>query len=397
MASVLYISYDGLMEPLGQSQVLRYLEGLSLNHKIWIISFEKEGDLSDYDKLKSLKINLAKRKINWIYLKYHKSPTSIATLFDILSGIIVGLWLVLRHDIKIVHARSYVASVVALTLKKLTSVSYIFDMRGFWPDERVDGGLWLKEGYLYRISKWFERIFLTNADEVISLTHAAVDTMRNFPYLKECMPNFKVITTCTDLDLFKPNSYIMNRKRPLTLGYVGSVGTWYLFNETLSCYKIIKDIIPDAQLHIINRGEHDYIIECLNNMEIDLTSVVIKTEDHIRVARAMELIDIGIFMIKPMYSKIASAPTKLGEFLGCGIPCLCNYGVGDMGQLVESERVGIALNGFDDEEKIKSIRRLLSLINEPDINKRCRNTALKYFSLVRGVESYNKIYHSLEG
>ena len=56
MASVLYISYDGLMEPLGQSQVLRYLEGLSLNHKIWIISFEKEGDLSDYDKLKSLKI-----------------------------------------------------------------------------------------------------------------------------------------------------------------------------------------------------------------------------------------------------------------------------------------------------------------------------------------------------
>ena len=40
---VLYISYDGMTDPLGQSQVLPYLEGLAKkNYAITLISFEKE-------------------------------------------------------------------------------------------------------------------------------------------------------------------------------------------------------------------------------------------------------------------------------------------------------------------------------------------------------------------
>ena len=41
---VLYISYDGMLEPLGQSQVLAYLERLAPGRRIHLISFEKPGD-----------------------------------------------------------------------------------------------------------------------------------------------------------------------------------------------------------------------------------------------------------------------------------------------------------------------------------------------------------------
>jgi len=41
---VLYISYDGLMEPLGESQVLSYLKGLSKSYQIYLLSFEKKQD-----------------------------------------------------------------------------------------------------------------------------------------------------------------------------------------------------------------------------------------------------------------------------------------------------------------------------------------------------------------
>jgi hypothetical protein len=34
----------------------------------------------------------------------------------------------------------------------------------------------------------------------------------------------------------------------------------------------------------------------------------------------MNSMNAGVFFINPFYSKIASAPTKLGEFLGCGVP-----------------------------------------------------------------------------
>ena len=42
--SVLYISYDGMLEPLGQSQVLSYLKRLASDRSIHLISFEKAAD-----------------------------------------------------------------------------------------------------------------------------------------------------------------------------------------------------------------------------------------------------------------------------------------------------------------------------------------------------------------
>lgn len=38
---ILYISYDGILEPLGYSQVLKYMESLSKDFEITLISFEK--------------------------------------------------------------------------------------------------------------------------------------------------------------------------------------------------------------------------------------------------------------------------------------------------------------------------------------------------------------------
>jgi len=59
----------------------------------------------------------------------------------------------LRHRLRIVHARSYVPSVMALAIKRLTGVKYLFDMRGFWADERADGQLWPSPEPLYTIAR----------------------------------------------------------------------------------------------------------------------------------------------------------------------------------------------------------------------------------------------------
>ena len=395
----LYISYDGVLEPLGQSQVLSYLERLSNERMIYLISFEKPLDKKNKFLYKEISDRIEEANIQWYPLTYHKKPTMLATLWDMIYATMLSFWLVFRYKLKIVHARSYVASVSALILKKILGVCYIFDMRGFWADERIDGDIWHKDSYLYHISKRLEKSFLLNADIVVSLTHKAIIEMEKFPYLNKKMPCFKVITTCTDLELFKPkfNFYdIKKQSRPLTIGYVGSVGVWYLFEEVLDYYKLIRDVVPDVRLHIINKGDHDHIHKCLNNASIDKKSVILETRDRLGVVRAMQSMDAGIFIIKPLYSKISSMPTKLGEFLGCGIPCICNNGVGDMADIVNNEGVGIVLNSFKKKEKKESIAHLLDLINDPKIRERCRKTALKYFSLADGINSYKNIYHSLD-
>jgi hypothetical protein len=147
MVTVLYISYDGLMEPLGQSQVWQYLSGLSANHQIILLSYEKVSDWANESEKARIKTAVRAKGVIWVPLRYHSKPSAIATAFDIALGIVVSVYLVLRHRIKIVHARSYVPSVIALSLKKMLGIKYLFDMRSFWP----------QGSRLYRAAKWFEK------------------------------------------------------------------------------------------------------------------------------------------------------------------------------------------------------------------------------------------------
>lgn len=396
---VLYISYDGILEPLGQSQVLRYLERLSSTHAIFLISFEKADDWMQSKTRNVLQKEIKNAGIHWIPLRYHKHPSGLATAIDILQGIIVGSWIAIRHRVQIIHARSYVPSVVALVLKKFFSLKFIFDMRGFWADERVDGGLWPIDSRMYKVAKGYEKCFLLSADRVVSLTHAAIREMKTFRYLQGNMPQFEVITTCTNLNLFKLGNTILEKEEnqsSFILGYVGSVGGWYLFDETLKCFKELQRQIPDSCLQILNRGEHDYIYERLRANGISEHSFSIDEADHAGVANAMQQMDAAVFIIKPAFSKLASAPTKFGEFLGCGVPCICNTNVGDMANILEAEQVGVALTDFSENELQKGITRLIELVNEPDIRQRCYQAAVRHFSLENGVATYDRIYNELQ-
>lgn len=391
---VLYISYDGMLEPLGQSQVLTYLERLAVDRSIHLLSFEKAADWSGAEAKAKVQSRMDAAGIRWHPRRYHKRPSALATAWDILIGIVSGLWLVLRHRLRIVHARSYVAAVMALVLKRLTGISFVFDMRGFWADERVDGGLWPRNARMYRIAKWFERKFLLNADHVVSLTHAAHGEMRRFDYLQGRMPPVTVIPTCADLRRFRP-AESARAGSAFTLGYVGSAGTWYLFEAVARAMRLLLDLRPDARFLLLNRGEHTYIAERLKAAGVPEDRIELRVADHSEVAGQMARMDAGIFFIKPVFSKQASAPTKLGEFLGCGIPCLGNHGVGDMASLLEGERVGAAVASFDDAALLAGLQQLLDLCADPATPARCVGAAQRHFSLEQGVRSYAQVYEQV--
>ncbi|RDE51171.1 MAG: glycosyltransferase [Candidatus Accumulibacter meliphilus] len=393
---ILYISYDSMLEPLGQSQVLAYLKRLAVGRSIHLISFEKPSDWANLVERERIARDTAAAGVVWHPLGYHKWPSALATAWDIACGIAVGLWLVLRHRLRIVHARSYVPAVIALVLKRLTGVRFIFDMRGFWADERVDGGLWPRDGRMYRVAKWFERRFLLAADHVVSLTHAAVREMEQFPYLKGAMPPVTVIPTCADLSRFciqaKPD-----HEHGFVLGYVGSAGTWYQFDAVVACFVALLKQRPQARFLIINRNEHDYIRAQLTAGGVSLDLVELRAASHAEVPMQMARMDAGVFFIKPLFSKQASAPTKLGEFLGCGIPCLANRGVGDMAEILEGEEVGIALDDFSAESLRVGVERLVDLVANPHVPQRCAAVAEQFFSLESGVARYQRIYGRLGG
>lgn len=389
---ILYLSYSGMLEPLGQSQVLAYQERLVRDHPVHIVSFERPEDWQDVPRREAVAERMRAAGIAWHPQRYHKRFSVLATLWDITVGIVVGLRLVRRHALGIVHARSYVSSAMALVIKRLTGAKYIFDMRGFWADERVDGGLWPRDGRMYRVAKWFERRFLLNADHVVSLTRAAVRIMQGFDYLQGRMPPMTVIPTCADLSRFRP---MPASKTGFVLGYVGSAGTWYLFDAAVASFAALRQLRSDARFLILNRGDHSYIRERLSAGGVPLEVVELRSAGHEEVPAQMARMHAGVFFIKPLFSKQASAPTKLGEFLGCGLPCLSNEGVGDMAEVLSDDRVGIAVDALDSDSLRQGVSDLLGLCNDPGVQQRCVDGAERHFSLRRGVEAYASIYRSL--
>jgi glycosyltransferase involved in cell wall biosynthesis len=397
-AGVLYISYEGMLEPLGQSQVLAYIERLAAQRPIHLISFEKKRDWTNLQERELILHRIAQAGIYWHPLRYHKRPSALATAYDIVSGVLLGHSLIRRHKLRIVHARSYVPGMMALTLKRLTGVKFLFDMRGFWADERVEGGLWPANGLLYKVAKHSEQRFFLGADKVVSLTHAAVREIESFSYLKNHKPSFCVIPTCADLETFQPKRNQGQTRLPdqFVLGYVGSVGTRYLFDEVLACFKTLRKLRPSARLLILNRENHNMILKTLEHHGLSQDYVELKSVSHLDMPIEIARMNAGIFFIKDSYSLLTCAPTKLGELLGCGVPSLFNNNIGDTSHIAQKEKVGVVLSlPFTDENRRDGIQHLLAICSKPGIRERCVQVAHKYFSLAAGVARYAQVYEQL--
>ncbi len=201
---VLYLSYDGLMEPLGRSQVLPYLFSLAEQGiQLEVLSFEKPKDLRDSSGLLTLEKDLFDHGIFWTRLVYHRRPKLLSSAYDLA----VGSWTALRRThsagARAVHARSYFPALIALIVKRLTGTRFVFDMRGFWPEERVEMGIFRKNGFLYRLTKFFEKRFFLKADRLIVLTQRAKKILMETRHLKARPDQIEVIPCCVDTMRFR--------------------------------------------------------------------------------------------------------------------------------------------------------------------------------------------------
>ncbi|OJX35932.1 MAG: hypothetical protein BGO87_05535 [Flavobacteriia bacterium 40-80] len=398
--NVLYISYDGMTDPLGQSQVLPYLSGLSEHFKFHLISFEKPDRFTQDQK--TIEEICLKSNIEWHPLIYTKRPPVLSTVYDIIKMFKLAKKLDRQLDFKIIHCRSYISAFAGLSFKQKRNKKFIFDMRGFWADERVDGGIWNLNNPVFKIIynyfKKKEKLFLEHADAVISLTENGKKEMLtwNIPHLES--DKITVIPCCVNLDLFRNENISFPEKEQLknklgihpsdfVLGYVGSVGTWYMLPEMLDFYKALVKQKPNARLLFVTGDSPDSILQKATEKGIDMNRVIIDKCLHKDVPLYVSLFDLSVFFIKPAYSKKASSPTKQGELMAMGIPVVCNSGVGDTDVIVYKYHSGIVIDTLTEAGYEHALNSDV-VFDQPGIIQ----GAEEYFSLEQGVGRYLKIY-----
>jgi len=406
MKNVLYISYDGMTDPLGQSQVLPYLIGLTKNgYTFTILSCEKRDN---YVKNRQVIADiLSTAGINWEPIFYTKRPPVLSTLYDYwkLKNAATKLHNKVKFDI--IHCRSYIASLIGLWMTQKYCLPFVFDMRGFWADERVDGGLWDLSNpifkTIYNFFKRKERVFLKKSAAVVSLTHAGKNEILSWKNLNIPGDKITVIPCCVDTELFTSEGVSLLQqsaaqqklnigKSDFILGYLGSIGTWYMLDEMMQFFADLKKLIPHAKLLFITQDDATGIIAKAGVYSIDRTDLIITPAARNEVPLMISLFTYGLFFIKPSYSKTASSPTKQGEIMAMGLPVICNSGVGDSDAIVEKYHSGVIVKNFNYSEAITAI---LTKQNDFDKNK-IRDGAINYFSLSNGIEQYAKVYQSLK-
>jgi len=145
----------------------------------------------------------------------------------------------------------------------------------------------------------------------------------------------------------------------------------------------------------VNRQEHALIRKLTEEAGVPRDRLELVSATHDAVAGYIQTMHLGSALIKPSYSKIASAPTKMAEYLGCGVPCLGNSGVGDVAEILRGRNVGIVMDRLSEEDIQDAADRALALLEDAALPSRCVATAQELFSLERGVAAYQDIYRSL--
>lgn len=403
--NILYLSYDGMTDPLGQSQVLPYLEGLSKEgYRFTLISFEKPSEFLKHEN--TISAICTKSNIDWIPLQYTKQPPILSTIKDIFTLRRVAVGQHKKKKFVLVHCRSYLTSLVGLHLKKRFGVKFLFDMRGFWADERVDGEIWKLSNpvykFVYNYFKNKERYFLESADYVISLTHKAKSIIHEWQHLKNQPISIAVIPCCADLDLFDRSKLDLDNLKALqkdldlkedtfVLTYLGSTGTWYMLDEMLDYFSVLLSYKPNAKFLFVTRDNPRDILEKASVKKIPSSSILIKSATRKEVPYYIALSNFSIFFILPVFSKSASSPTKQGEIMAMGIPIICNSGVGDTDKVIQDYQAGVLINQFTPKAYEASLQVLDQIWNEDLITKGSR----EFYALEEGVNRYNQVYQAL--
>jgi hypothetical protein len=364
--NALYLTYDGLNDPLGKSQIVPYLKLISKNvSRLHIISFEKKHN---YKKKMFIRENITLHKLN-----FTSNFGKIGKLWDMLIFFFTAILIIKKNNISIIHARSHLSAYISFFLKKIYRINYIFDFRGLWLEERLESNSWPNNffyRFLFNILKFFEKKVISESKFIIVLTQKFKIELG---YLHNVMEKVFVIPCVNNFNPLKPKmnkieKNIFKKKlgfptKNIIFCYSGSMGGIYKIETILDNFVYIKKHYSKSSFLVLTNN-YKVINQALKKTKFFSIKQAIKihTVDWHDLSRYLSIVDIGISFIENGYARIAQSPTRISEFLSMGIPVITNEKIGDTDFILKKINGGFLVRKKNYKFNIiKNIENLLSI------------------------------------
>ena len=402
---VLYVTYDGMTSLLGQSQVWPYLEGLTAaGHRFEVLSFEQQGRLGRIgDKVAR---DLEGLGIAWHRRPFRTRPPLIAKAIDLREMVRETTRLAASGRFDAIHARSSVAAHAARAAKRRHGLPFIFDIRGFWADERRDGGRWPDTNplhrHLYRQWKAREDRCVAEAHEIVVVTEAARrEIERSASWQGQPVTVIPGAIDHAAFPLRTPETRAAARARlgigeaATVLVYLGTLSALYLPGEMLRFYARLRHARPGARFLFVGWHDHAELVATARARGLDIPAeeIVVQPAEHGEVPFWLAAADIAIALRKPSYSSLAISPVKLGEYFACGLPVIANEGIGDVAEIVPRLGAGAVLGAMSDDEIDGVLARLDDILAIDPATLRERSWQV--YGMPVALERYAGVYQRL--
>ncbi len=399
------MTLDGLMEPLGTSQVVRVARGLSnRGYQMALCSLERARDREEPGREERFFEDLREEGISWRRGTYRQGGS---------ADVGANLWALrqmLKEElasgpVRMVHARSYVACSVALSLCEDRGIPVLFDIRGFWVDERREQGRWFTGPLRLGMARRWEESLYERTAGVVSLTEEAARAIQRGekgPWSAD--RPIRVIPTCADYGEFGlggpsnvegiPHSLSARLKGRLVVGFVGAVEQAYCVEESLRLFHLIKARRPDAHLLCLTRNP-SALLPWLRAARIGPDEVSVTTATHEEMPAYLAVMDWGLLMRRTGPSHRAAMPTKLAEFFAAGVRPIqwgCNA---EVRRWVEAAGSGVVLKGLNEEALAQAADEIARRPASVQELLRARWRTREHFDLACGIERYDEVYRAV--
>lgn len=371
LPTLTYLAMDSVEEGVGASQILPYVERLAARGvDVVLHTFEKTSPSG------SISARLRRAGVRWV-------PHPFGDF-----GSVGGMARVVRGSVAIrgaelVHARSDLSAASAM----LAGVPvWVWDMRSFWVDQRIELGTLRRGSVQERILRLVERKAAERSAAIVTLAGSAVAVLEQ-RWGTQVGRKSRVIPTCVDLDRF--------RVSPMPVG----VPLRFMLSGTLNAYYDVPTMLRLVDRMDVGRPKELVVFSPLPTFwdsYFDRAGVERMSSPPEAMPRQTAAAHVGLSVCRfdAGVSLTAAMPTKVAEFLACGRPVVVNAGLGDMDEIIAGYRCGVVLPDPTAPSLDRAIEQLQTLVADPETPARCRAAAENYFDLDQAVTDLIALYRN---
>lgn len=392
LAKVLYFSYDGLLDPLGQSQIFPYVSVIAAaGYSLTIVSYEKVERTKE--QIKFMEIKLQKIGVRWVRLQF--KPGKLWAIKRLLIGALLIRKLCKDLQPDFIHLRGFVPAVIFQLCR--SKVPFLYDFRGFVLGEWVDIGKLNPSSLLYLILKKLDQQAVKKASGLVVLEECAKNLLK-YIYEVPSVP-FKVIRTCTNVKRYKKRINVHKKKRR-SLSFVFLGGARFPYRPDFALM-LIGNLIKhgyDCNIDFINESDHDIIKKAKDMTNISKEKVKILSYEHSEIPDILANYDCGIVMVETSYWRRVCSPTKMGEYLASGLPVIS---LKDIEAIDELANRTVCVTTVSQEELQNNFqegraKQIVSFIKSTNVAQKCKSLAKDEFNLEIAGNLYVELYSEIE-